>query len=419
MRQIILKVPQGNKETIEKALDDHEARNTIFFPNEDHDVFIAYLPNNKIDYFLTDIGEIKQREISIIPRGVITLYPPESEAPDQVADVHIKGPLEIFLGGIQSVGSMFGLFGYSLAAGIIVWIGLFTSTSFLLVAAMLVAPFAGPAMNAALATAAGKVPLLKSSLKRYALAIMTGIVASFVLTLIFPLTTLTPLMEQVSQVSKFALFLPLISGFAGAINICQSERDSLVSGAAVGILVAASLAPPVGLVGAGIYMMDWPVVFSSIFRILLQLLGIHLSATLVFFFYGKVSPNGVRFLTGNKMTGIVTTVLVVLGIGAMMFWQFKQPPFLRKASMNTELAEVLNSELQKLGYIEVLNKEVTFTNTKYKGQSVANFEATILSTDSTLSKEEITKKVIEHLKENLQFRHDNIYRVYQINVVED
>lgn len=419
MRQLILKVPQGNKETIQKALEKHEAINTIYFPNEEHDVFIAYLPNNRIDFFLENIAEIKEREISLIPRGVITLYPPESEAPDQVADVHTKGPLEIFLGGIQSVGSMFGLFGYSLAAGIIVWIGLFTSTSFLLVAAMLVAPFAGPAMNAALATAAGKMPLLKSSLKRYSLAIITGIFASFILTLIFPLTTLTPLMEQVSQVSKFALFLPLISGFAGAINICQSERDSLVSGAAVGILVAASLAPPVGLIGAGLYMMDWQIVFSSLFRILLQLLGIHLSATLVFYFYGKVSPDGVRFLKGNKLTGIITTLVVVAGIGALMFWQFSQPPFLRKASMNAELTEDLNSELEKLDFIEVLNKEVTFTNTEFKGRSVANFEATILHLDTTITDEALKKKVIQHLKENLHFQEENIYRVYQINVVED
>ncbi|WP_235942651.1 DUF389 domain-containing protein, partial [Salinimicrobium oceani] len=195
------------------------------------------------------------------------------------------------------------------------------------------------------------------------------------MTLLFPLQTLTPLMEQVSQVSKFAVLLPLVSGFAGALNICQSERDSLVSGAAVGILVAASLAPPVGLVGAGLYMMDWQVVLSSLFRILLQLLGIHIAATLVFYFYGKVSPRGVRFLKGSKKLGIITTGVVILGIGAMMFWQFSQPPFLRKASMNTELNEVLNTELQKIPYILVLNKDVTFTNEKFEGTPVATFAA--------------------------------------------
>ena len=354
MRQLILKVPQGNKQRIHKEIEENGGRNTIYIPNKDHDVFFIFLPNKSINDFLKKVGDIDEREINLIPRGIINLYPPETEAPDQVADVSSKSSFEIYLGGIQSVGSMFGLFGYSIAAGIIVWIGLFTSTSYLLVAAMLVAPFAGPAMNAALATSAGKMPLLKSSLMRYGLAITTGIVASFILTLIFPLTTLTPLMEQVSQVSKFALFLPLISGFAGAINICQSERDSLVSGAAVGVLVASSLAPPVGLICAGLYMMDWEIVLSSVFRIVLQLLGIHLAATLVFYFYGNVTPKGIRFLKGNKKIGLITSLVVILGIGAMMYWQFNQPPFLRKASMNTELAEALNSELQKLDYIEVL-----------------------------------------------------------------
>ena len=279
MRQLILKIPKGNKEQVFNAVEEFHGKNTIFLPNEEHDVYYVYLPNKKVNDFLKRIDEFEEPEVSLIPRGVITMYPPASEAPDQVADVQPKSSLEIYLGGIQSVGSMFGLIGYSLVAGIIVWIGLFTSTSYLLVAAMLVAPFAGPAMNAALGTAAGKTDLLKSSLSRYAIAIFTGIIASFLMTLLFPLKTLTPLMEEVSQVSKFAVLLPLVSGFAGALNICQSERDSLVSGAAVGILVAASLAPPVGLVGAGLYMMDWQVVFSSLFRILLQLLGIHIAAT--------------------------------------------------------------------------------------------------------------------------------------------
>lgn len=419
MRQLILKVPKGSKEKVLNAVKEYDGKNTITLPGEEHDVFFIYLPNATVNNFLRSINDIKEREINLIPRGVINLYPPETEAPDQVADVQPKSALEIYLGGIQSVGSMFGLIGYSFAAGIIVWIGLFTSTSFLLVAAMLVAPFAGPAMNAALGTAAGKMPLLKSSLKRYGLAILTGIVASFLLTVIFPLTALTPLMEEVSQVSKFAIFLPLVSGFAGAINVCQSERDSLVSGAAVGILVAASLAPPVGLIGAGLYMMDWQVVSSSFFRIILQLLGIHLTATAVFYFYGNVSPEGVRFLKGKKITGLVTTLIVVLGIGALMYWQFSQPPFLRKASMNTELAEELDAELKKIDYIEVLNKDVTFTNNQLNGRSIANFQATILAKDTVISRGALQETVIEHLKENLNLDERNIYQVYQIQVVED
>jgi uncharacterized hydrophobic protein (TIGR00271 family) len=419
MRQLIIKIPKGHKDEVLKSIEEFEGKNTIHLPQDEQDVFFIFLPNRTVNNFLKRIDEYEEPEINLIPRGVITLYPPASESPEQVSDVQPKSPLEIYLGGIQSIGSVKSLIGYSFAAGIIVWIGLYTTTIFLLVAAMLVAPFAGPAMNAALATAAGKMPLLKSSFKRYGLAIGIGILASFLMTVIFPLETLTPLMVEVSHVSKVALLLPLISGFAGAINIVQSERDSLVSGAAVGILVAASLAPPVGLIGAGIYMMDWEIIWSSVFRIILQLLGIHLAATLVFYFFGRVTPGGVRFLKGNKKLTYLTTAIVTLGIGAMMVWQFSQPPFLRKASMNTELTEELDKELNKLDYIEVIGKDVNFTNTMINGNPTVSYNITVLPRDTTFSESVLKKRIINHLKENIRYQEDNIYEVYQINVAKN
>lgn len=55
-------------------------------------------------------------------------------------------------------------------------------------------------------------------------------------------------MLQNSQISIAAVLLPLAAGAAGALNLFQSERSSLVSGAATGMLVAASLAPPAGII---------------------------------------------------------------------------------------------------------------------------------------------------------------------------
>lgn len=419
MRQLILKVPEGNKETIYKAVEENGGKNTISIPIEDHDVFILYLPNNKVNNFLRSIGNLDKREVNLLPQGIIALSPPESEAPDQVADVHPKSSLEIYLGGIQSVGSMFGLISYSIAAGAIVWIGLFTTTIPLLIAAMLVAPFAGPAMNAALATAAGKLSLLKSSLKRFGIAIFFGILTSYLLTLIFSLETYTPLMIQASQVSKFAIFLPLFSGFAAAINLCQPERDSLVSGAAVGILVAATLVPPTSLVGIGIYLQDWEVVFHSLFTVILQLLGIHLAASLVFYFHGHITPRGIQFQEGRKAVLLGGCIVAALGIGALMYWQFTNVPELRKASMNTELTEQLGKTLEELEYIEVVNKDASFTNTELHGKPVVNLQTTILPKDSTLETETVKKLVLQHLKNNLHYKDDAMHKVYEITVVSD
>ncbi|MEX0967880.1 MAG: DUF389 domain-containing protein [Bacteroidia bacterium] len=419
MRQLILKVPKGHRTGIEIAVEKYEGKNTIVFPSDDKEVYILFLPNKTLNGFLKEIDFVENAEINWIPRGVLSLYPPKEEAPDEVADVQPKSSMEIYLGGIQSVGSIFGLIGYSMAAGIIVWIGLFTTTTYLLVAAMLIAPFAGPAMNAALGTAAGKLSLLKSSLLRYGLAIGTGIAGSFLLSVIFNLQILTPLMIEISHVSKVAIFLPIVAGFAGALNVCQSERDSLVSGAAVGILVAASLAPPTGLLGAGIYLMNGEVVLSSLFRILIQLLGIHLAATAVFYFYGKVTPGGIRFLKGKRIITILTVAVVIAGISMMMYWQFSKPPFLRKASMNTELTEALQKEMENIEGIRALENNVTFSDKKKNGKSIVTFKSTVLSADTLAAPAEIRQRIIRHMKKTLRFPDKNIYESYSVEVMED
>ncbi len=156
------------------------------------------------------------------------------------------------MAGLQSVGSWKGFLGYAAAAGVVVWIGLYTNTSYLLVAAMLIAPFAGPAMNLAIATARGDITLLKRSLIRYFSALLVTILVALALSLILRQEIPTNQMVQTSELSSVALLLPLAAGAAGALNLVQSQRSSLVSGASVGMLVAASLAPPAGLVDLGV-----------------------------------------------------------------------------------------------------------------------------------------------------------------------
>ena len=129
---------------------------------------------------------------------------------------------------------------WRLPHGVVVWIGLFTNTIYLLTAAMLIAPFAGPAMNTAIATARGDWSLLRRTLLRYVAALAVTIAIAGTLSSILHQNTTTELMVATSNLSAVAVLLPLVADAAGALNLVQSERSSLVSGAAVGMLVAAS-----------------------------------------------------------------------------------------------------------------------------------------------------------------------------------
>lgn len=419
MRQLILKAPEPARPEIEKAIAKHEARNTIELSSSDGVAFLTYLPNRSVNNFLNSLSDIDGLQVSLHSSGAIPLYPPAEKAPEQAVDVEPKSSLEIFMEGIQSVGSWFGLVGYAVAAGIIVWIGLYTSTIHLLVAAMLVAPFAGPAMNAALASSAGEMSLLKNSVLRYLVAILTGVLVSLLLTFCFPLQSLTPLMEHISQISMMAVLLPLTAGFAGAINICQSERDSLVSGAAVGILVAASLAPPVGLLGISLYLWDVNVLVSNLFVIALQLLGIHLSATLVFYYYGKIDYKGVRFVKGRKWLRQIALVVVFAGLCLMLWGQFSEPPFLRKASRKTELNDAVEQVLTGMDKLQVVSHSAEFTGRMKNDKAILRYEIEVIPAGEGISGEDLRSMVLAKLKAGLRRKHDDIYPVYQVSVLKD
>ncbi len=98
-------------------------------------------------------------------------------------------------------------------------------------------------MNAAVATARGDAGLFGRTLFRYLVGLTVAIATAGLMSLVLGQRFATTLMEQTASISATAVILPLVAGAAGAISQAQSERSSLVSGAAIGMLVAAALAP--------------------------------------------------------------------------------------------------------------------------------------------------------------------------------
>ncbi|AFZ20315.1 DUF389 domain-containing protein [Allocoleopsis franciscana] len=372
MRQLLVQVPRGcgkNVLDIAKACD---GQNLVHFEatgrEKPLDVVIVHVPNQKVEKLLGELESLPELHVTLIPRGVIALEPPASEAPQQVKNVQPRSPIEIFLAGLQSVGSWKGFLGYAVAGGIVVWSGLFTNTSYLLVAAMLIAPFAGPAMNTAIATARGDAHLLQRTLLRYFAALAVTILVAWALSLILQQEVVTASMSSTSNVSSVAVLLPLIAGAAGALNLVQSERSSLVSGAAVGMLVAASLAPPAGVVGMASAMGRWDMAVNGLFVLLLQLVGINLSASIVFRMYG-LSARGARYDRGKKSVFPAALAVTILALGGLLTWQFSSSPELQRSSRsqraNAEIQKVVNSS----NLAQLVEADVRFPSPNIKGQN--------------------------------------------------
>ena len=365
------------------------------------EVVLAHVSNGSVEPLLARLEDVPDLRLSFFPNGVLALQPPPSEAPRQVKDVEERSPVEVFLAGVQSVGSWKGFTGYAVATGAVVWVGLLTNTVYLLTAAMLIAPFAGPAMNAALATASGDARLLGQSLLRYVGALAVTVAVAAGLSWGFGQEVATAQMLARSQVSAVAVLLPLVAGAAGALNLMQSDRDSLVSGAAVGILVAASLAPPTGLVGMAASIGRWDLAASGAFVLALQLAGINFTGALVFRLYG-LSGRGARYEAGNRWLFPAGLAVTGAALAALLFVQFSESPRLERSSLAQRAAGQVQQVVKEHPGVSPVEVNVRFTRASVPGQHTLLVEVYVQrrgSRPAPALRTALTRRVQQHLRQ--------------------
>lgn len=418
MRRLIIQVAQGCGAKVAEIARECGSRDAVVTPSSSSDgpreVVTFSVGNSRIETVLERLGEVPDPHVSFDPRGIIALRPPPGEAAAQVVDVQPRSPIEVYLSGLQSVGSWTAFLGYAAAAGVIAWIALFTERIFLLVAAMLIAPFAGPAMNAALATARGDVDLFWRSLLRYGLALAVSVAAAFLLSVAMQQQIATGLMVQESMISSVAVLLPLVAGAAGALNLCQSDRNSLVSGAATGMLIASSLAPPAGIAGMAAAIGEWPMVMSGLFLLLLQIAGINLAGAAVFRFY-RISPGGVRLDRGERQLPMILGAASLAFLALLVAWQMKTAPNLQRSSIAQRAAQNARQLIDNSGVGKAIKVDAQFTRANIRGQN------TLLVTgyvQSPASDREEAKARLEHAIKAKLKRDYEVDPVTDITVVE-
>jgi uncharacterized hydrophobic protein (TIGR00271 family) len=422
MRQLFVQVPHGNGKKVFDLAKAHQGVNLSQVEANSGDGAIdlvtVHLPNQQVEEFLEQIQDLPNVHITLLPSGVMALRPPATEAPKQVKQVQVRSPIEIFLSGLQSVGSWTGFLAYAALAGVVVWIGLYTNTSYLLVAAMLIAPFASPAMNTAIATARGDWHLLWRSILRYCAALMITILVAGGLSLILRQEIATTLIVERSQISTVAVLLPLAAGAAGAINLVQSERSSLVSGAATGMLVAASLAPPAGIVGMATAIGRWDMVINGLFLLLLQLFGINISAALLFRLYG-LSVRESRYSRGKKGVFPITVTVTAIALVGLLTWQFSNPPALERSSRAQRANAEIQDVIQQENLADLVEANIRFTQPSISGQNTLLCVVYVQRAEGvTLPSEEIRSRLTRAIQTRLWERGFNVTPLVDVSVLE-
>lgn len=321
MRQVFLRTPAGRGREVLEIAESHGAVNCATYSAEDReapvDVTVVHVPTPAVGQLVDALHDIPDLRVSFSPENILALRPPFEDAEQQAMESGTRSPFETLLDSVSSISSLWGFMVYTLLASVLVWVGLLTGTSYLLVAAMLVAPFAGPAVNGALGAAHGDLRLLGRGIGRFAGGLGVMIVTCWVLSLVADQESATMLMDSVSRVPAVAVLLPLVGGCAAAVHLILSQRASLVTGAAVGTLVAAALAPSAGTVGMALSLGLWGMAGDAMFELALQLAGILLSGAVVFRLGNRLGPSAIRAAkgrTGVYPVAVGLTAALTLGL---------------------------------------------------------------------------------------------------------
>ncbi len=161
-------------------------------------------------------------------------------------------------------------------------LGLYSSSSPVIIGAMILAPLMGPIISLSMGLARGQTTLILESLKTLTLGIGTALICAMVVASLLPLHILTGEMLARLSPNLLDLGVAVISGIAGAY---ASAKEDIAKSLA-GVAIAVALVPPLCVAGIGLGWMNWSVIQGGFLLFATNLVGITVSASLTFLVLG-------------------------------------------------------------------------------------------------------------------------------------
>ena len=191
-------------------------------------------------------------------------------------------------------------------------VGLYLSSTSVLVGAMLLAPLMAPIISLAMGLLRrDKVLLQKSSIK-ITIGVVIALMAAALISLLFPHKPITPEMEARLNPTVLDLAVASIAGIAGAYT--KSFKEIMQSLA--GVAIAVALVPPLSVAGIGLGQGDIHFFAQAFLLFSTNLIGIIFAATFTFRILG-FSP-AVRSKRGIVL---VAVILLLISIPLYMSYQ--------------------------------------------------------------------------------------------------
>jgi uncharacterized membrane protein len=261
--------------------------------------------------------------------------------------------------------------------------------------------------------------LLQQSVLRYAAGLVTLMLTTFLLSLGLQQDLVTTVMMEVGQLSTVAALLPVVTGAIGAMNLIEPERNSLVPGTAVGLLVAASLAPPAGVAGMALALQQWTLVTNALFVLALQLVFINFAGAMIFRFYGGLTAQGSRYQRGRRFIFTLSMVVSLIAGAGLLWFQLQNTPALQRSSRAQRAVAEAEQVLEESELATFVSAEFRFTEpTKQAGETLLGTLYVQRRPDVFLPDEAIETELVQEIQQSLLDEGFDVTPLVSISVLE-
>ncbi|APW96363.1 TIGR00341 family protein [Halobiforma lacisalsi AJ5] len=246
--------------------------------------------------------------------------------------------------------------------------GLLLDSPAVVVGSMVIAPLIGPALGASVGTVINDRPLFRRGIKLQAIGLGVGAITAAVFALVVRTTGLVPPMIDLLEISEIegrirpdllSLVIAIGAGVAGAWTLTAGTSAALV-----GVMIAAALVPPLGVVGIGIAWANPEMALAAGVLVLVNILAINVTSLAVLWYKGYRPENWfgedeARVATRRRTVALLVAILLLSSfLGAVSYDTYRTGAY--EERVNEDVASVL--ELDEYDGLELVDVRVEYTD---------------------------------------------------------
>ncbi|MEI2582635.1 hypothetical protein [Scytonema sp. PRP1] len=156
---------------------------------------------------------------------------------------------------------------------------------------------------------------------------------------------------------------------------------------------------------------------NGVFVLLLQLVGINLSAAIVFRLYG-ISAQGARYKRGKAWAFPAILTVTGVAIASLLTWQFSSLPDLQRSSITQRATADIKTVVDESGLAMLIEADVRFTRPDIQGQNTLLATVYVQQQNTSQSPETIQTQLTHDIQTHLLSQGFNVTPLINVTVLQ-